>query len=219
MTALKNVFEAPSLEEFSSFPASSFQLGIFNRQEPSDADRFFKLLMKLPFSIAGTVSKESAEEDIYDMLADDIPQDLQNDPFYKEWVTDMAQVCVSFCHIQKEEAVGFWLGSQRGCRRYHIDNVPLRALVTYAGKGTEWLPDEAADRKAYAEGAPNEAIIKDASAIRFMQAWDVAVFKGGAKGLLHRTPDDAIEGPSIMMRLDHPSFWNNILRNRRMHHS
>ena len=29
-------------------------------------------------------------------------------------------------------------------------------------------------------------------------------------GILHRTPDDALNGQSILMRLDHPSFLKNI---------
>ena len=72
----------------------------------------------------------------------------------------------------------------------------------------------AADRTAFANGKSNEPVIKDPSAICFMKAWDVAVFRGGTKGLLHRTPDDALNGPSIMMRLDHPSFWDRTLKHQ-----
>ena len=76
------------------------------------------------------------------------------------------------------------------------------------------MPDEAADRKAFAAGAPNEKIVKDPSAVRFLSTWDVAVFRGGPKGLLHRTPDAALNGPSILLRLDHPSFWDEIMKRR-----
>jgi hypothetical protein len=102
----------------------------------------------------------------------------------------------------------FCLGSKRKCSRYHIDYVPLRALVTYAGKGTEWLPDEAVDRIAFKNGESNEKIIKDLSAKQFMNVWDIAIFRGGENGVLHRTPDLALNAPSILMRLDHPSFWD-----------
>ena len=84
-------------------------------------------------------------------------------------------------------------------------------LVTYAGKGTEWLPDEAADREAFLSGEPNEKIIKDPSALQFINQWDVAVFRGGPEGVLHRTPDAALNGSSILMKLDHPSFLENII--------
>lgn len=126
----------------------------------------------------------------------------------------MAQVSVSFCDILGSDAVGFCLSTERGCRRYHIDNVPMRLLVTYFGQGTEWLPDEAADRRAFAMGEPNAKIIKDASARQFMKSWDISVFRGGPKGLLHRTPDQALSGRSILMRLDHQDFWDRILKQK-----
>tara|TARA_B100000989_G_C19481822_1_gene445520 strand:+ start:910 stop:1029 length:120 start_codon:yes stop_codon:yes gene_type:complete len=34
-------------------------------------------------------------------------------------------------------------------------------LITYAGKGTEWLLDKVADRRAFANGEPNEMIVRD----------------------------------------------------------
>jgi len=207
-----SIFKAADLNQLPEFPKREDQLAIVERESPEGAEAFFQKLMQAPFGIAGRVRKESAASDIKDILEDEISAELQSDQFYEHWVSDMAEVCKSFCDTQGSDAVGFWLGSERGCRRYHIDNVPLRALVTYAGTGTEYLPDEAADRRAFADGAPNEKIIKDASAIRFMKAWDVAVFRGGAQGLLHRTPDAALNGPSILMRLDHPSFWDNILK-------
>ena len=206
-----NVFEPMDLQELSSFSGRKEQMAVLKRQKPIEAETFFKKLMRTPFSIAANVMGEDAGADIKDILEDEVPEELQNDPFYNVWIADMAAVCRSFCDMQKTNAVGFCLGSQRGCRRYHIDNVPLRLLVTYAGQGTEWLPDEAADRLAFLNGAPNEKIIKNPSAIQFMSSWDVSVFRGGPQGLLHRTPDSALNGPSILMRLDHPSFWNNVL--------
>lgn len=213
MTQLMGVFQASDLNDLATFPKRQDQLAILERDKPEAAQLFFEKLMENPFAIAGAVYKNSAEDDIRDILANEISNDLQEDAFYNQWVSDMAEVCKNFSETLEEDGVTFWLGSQRGCRRYHIDNVPLRALVTYAGKGTEWVPDEAADRAAFANGARNETIVKDPSAICFMNSWDVAVFRGGEKGLLHRTPDAALGTPSsILMRLDHLSFWENVLK-------
>ena len=212
MIQLPNISRVNCLKDLMAFRDQYDKLAIVERRAPSEAECFFQELMEFPFGVAGKVRKESAEADIKDILNGSIPLKLQNNPFYDEWVDDMAEVSKSFCDIQKKTAAGFWLGSERSCSRYHIDNVPLRALVTYAGKGTEYLPDEAADLRAYADGEPNEKIIKDRSFIRFINSWDVAVFKGGSKGLLHRTPDEALNGPSILMRLDYPSFWDHVLK-------
>ena len=98
-------------------------------------------------------------------------------------------------------------------KRYHVDNVPQRLLVTYFGEGTEWLPDDAGDKIAYLNGEPNEKILKDPKKKQFVNEWDIAIFKGGLKGLLHRTPDSALHKHSILLRLDHANYWKNIYNN------
>ena len=123
----------------------------------------------------------------------------------------MADICQQFSQILKSESVGFCLGTERGCKRYHVDQVPLRLLVTYSGQGTEWLPDEAADRKAFSLGAPNEKILIDKAARQFIEPWHVAIFRGGLDGVLHKTPDSALGEASILMRLDHTEYWDKFL--------
>ena len=108
--------------------------------------------------------------------------------------------------MENTNSLSFWLGTKRGCRRYHVDNVPKRLLVTYAGQGTEWIPNNAADRHAYEAGEPNNNIIRNKNELNFIDQWSIAIFKGGSDGILHRTPDTALNGPSILMRLDHPDF-------------
>ena len=167
--------------------------------------------MQTKFNVIGQVFRTSSVADIRFLLEEDIPANLQSDPFFELWVADMANVCNVFCDMVEEDAIGFCLGTERGCRRYHIDNVPMRLLVTYAGQGTEWLPESASDRKAFEGGMSNEFILKDPSARQFVGLWDIAVFRGGPKGVLHRTPDSALNGPSILLRLDREDFWNNVL--------
>ena len=125
----------------------------------------------------------------------------------------MTNLCKLFCLMEKRSYISYSISSHRGCRRCHIDNVPLILLMTYAGHGSEWLRDNFADKIAYKNGEPNEKIIKDISAKQFIGEWDISVFKGGPKGLLHRTPDSALNNNSILMRLDHAEFWENIQRN------
>ena len=162
--------------------------------------------MQIQLGVISQVRKKSSLADISDILKDEIPVEIQNHPFYKIWLIDMAEISSLFCDIQGTDAICFWLGSKRGCHRYHTDSVPLRLLVTYAGKGTEWLPDEAANRNAFSNGEPNEKIVKNKAELKFLKPWDIAVFRGGPDGLLHRTPDAALNNPSILMRLDNLSF-------------
>ena len=173
---------------------------------------FFEKVMQKNIRVFGKVSKQNSTMDIQYLLENSIPDQMLDDPFYLSWVVDMAKVCRLFSKIIDSDSVDFCLSTSRGCKRYHIDHVPMRLLVTYAGKGTEWIPDEAADRNAFVNGDPNENIIKDLSKRRFMKPWDISIFRGGPDGLLHRTPDEALKKSSILLRLDHASYWDNILK-------
>lgn len=187
-------------------------MALLERNPLDGAEFFFNKLMETPLKLIGQVSKKNSEEDIQNILKKYIPNKLQKDSFYVNWISDMAQVCEVFSDTLDSDSVGFCLSTKRGCRRYHVDNVPMRLLVTYAGQGTEWLPDEAVDRSALLNNSTNEKIIKDVSKRKFINSWDVAIFNGGANGLLHRTPDLALNNPSVLMRLDHKSFWDNIIK-------
>ena len=201
------------MDSIKDFPKKSDQLAIMNRSMPENASLFFTQLLKISFNITGEIYKETATINIKDLLSDKLPKKIKNNVFYQPWIEDMANLCEMFCITEKSSYISFSISSHRGCRRYHIDNVPLRLLVTYAGQGTEWLPDEFANKRAYANGEPNEKIIKDISKKQFVGEWDIALFKGGPEGLLHRTPDSALNKNSILIRLDHARFWKDIQRN------
>ena len=207
-----NVLKTSKLDEILNFPKDSDLLAILYRNKPQGADIFFKKLMQNTLRIIGDVSKKSSREDIQYLLEGAIPKELKDDPLYQVWVSDMAEVCEIFCTTLGSDSVDFCLSTGRGCRRYHIDHVPMRLLVTYAGKGTEWIPDHAADRNAFFSGAPNEKIIKDPSKRQYMNTWDISIFRGGPEGLLHRTPDEALDDKSILLRLDHDLYWDKILK-------
>tara|TARA_Y200000002_G_C22462295_1_gene570910 strand:- start:42 stop:713 length:672 start_codon:yes stop_codon:yes gene_type:complete len=206
-----DAYKPSYLENLPKFNMEQSQLALVERKALSGSSEFFRKLMQTKFNIIGQVSRATSAADIRFLLEEDIPPKLQLDPFFELWVDDMANVCNVFCDVVGEDAIGFCLSTERGCRRYHIDNVPMRLLVTYAGEGTEWLPESASDREAFEGGMANEFILKDPSARQFVGLWDIAVFRGGPKGVLHRTPDSALNGPSILMRLDREDFWNNVL--------
>ena len=200
------------IEKISEFSKQDYQLIEIERKNMNNSDSFFREIMYEPFRFIGKISKKNSSEDIKRILRDIIPLSSQTNFFYKTWVSDMSEICQIFCDTLNSKSVSFCLGTERGCSRYHIDNVPMRLLVTYMGQGTEWLPNEIANRNAFEEGLPNEKIVKDSSKIKSIKTFNVAIFRGGAAGLLHRTPDSALKNPSILLRLDHESFWDNILK-------
>ena len=207
-----SVYQASNIQSLREFSKTENQLAVLERCPLKGADKFFNKLMQSDFSLIGQAFKDSSLEDIKFILEEDIPKELQSDPFYPLWVADIASLCKVFCDVLVTESVSLQLSTKRGCRRYHVDNVPMRMLVTYAGKGTEWISDEVVDRQAYESGKTNEEILKDLTETQYMNIWDVAIFRGGKKGLLHRTPDAALMGPSVLLRLDHENFWDDILK-------
>lgn len=205
-----SLMAADTREDFLSFAQRPEPLAVKSRPTPNLADNFFDQLLPAVFTITGKVRAQRARADIDAALKAIIPDELRRHPFYDTWAGDLAEASTLFAAMLGEEAVSFTLSTQRGCRRYHQDRVPMRLLVTYAGQGTEWLPDHAADRAAYENGGSNETIVRDPSALQWVDRWDIAVFKGSPTGLLHRTPDGMDAGTSLLMRLDAPTFYDHL---------
>ena len=199
------------IEKLINFKNSENQLEILKRTSPSQSNLFFKEFSKSIFSITGFISINQPKKDINKLLKNTLPLSIQCNSFYDIWLEDMSNVCKLFCTFLNTNKLSFWLCNARGCKRYHVDMVPFRLLVTYKGQGTELLPNYAADRDAFIEGKPNNKIIKDQSARKFINKWDIAIFRGGKNGILHRTPDSALKCySSILMRLDDSSFLKEI---------
>ena len=109
-------------------------LTIVERKELKGSNIFFKKLVIEPFSISGQVCKKSSLSDIQNILDEKISCSIINNIFYTNWLKDMSNVCNIFCDIMESNTISFSLGTSRGCTRYHIDNVPIRLLVTYFGQ-------------------------------------------------------------------------------------
>jgi hypothetical protein len=207
------IYNCEKIDNLNDLKSRKDQVAIFNRKSPKGFNIFLENLCVSPFSVCGIVYKNTAKEDIKKILSPQIFKRLKKNEFYKNWVLDMSNICKLFCNFKDEKSISFWLGTQRGCKRYHVDMVPFRLLVTYVGQGTELLPDHAANRKAFLEGKPNEEIVEKKSALKYLNSWDIAIFRGGKYGMLHRSPDSALNGnSSILMRLDESSFIDDVRR-------
>lgn len=91
------------------------------------------------------------------------------------------------------------------CALFHVDNLRLRMLCTYAGAGTQWLENRNVRRdqlgsqgRSVAEAT--RAIVVNPKTIRTIPGWHVAILKGGAwpgeesTAVVHRSapvPDSA----------------------------
>ena len=201
------------LNKLTNFKNTNSQLEILKRVSPFKTNFFFKKICKYISSVSGFVHKGRAKRDIKKLLGRVLHSQSQYNIYYNIWLNDMSNLCEIFCRFLDENKLSFWIGNARGCQRYHVDMVPFRLLLTYTGQGTELLPNSAANRSAFYQGKPNSEIIIDKSARKFINKWDIAVFRGGRNGILHRTPDSALHNQSsILMRLDNSSFLEDINR-------
>lgn len=78
------------------------------------------------------------------------------------------------------------------CRLFHADYYRQRLLCTYLGPGTEWLDHSNVNRNALGKGR-NNSIVKDETAIKRANTFDVLILKGqnfgeGELAVVHRSP-------------------------------
>ena len=80
------------------------------------------------------------------------------------------------------------------CPLFHVDNIPLRMLVTLKGAGTEWLDEADARRQGLGKGR-NDKIVRDGALVQQLKPFQIALMKGQlfsghyGKGLIHRSPE------------------------------
>lgn len=110
--------------------------------------------------------------------------------------------------------VGLEILDQDTCRKWHVDRVGMRLLVTYAGQGTEWALASGVDRKWLGQtdldlDAANDRIVFDRTAIRRAGVGDVLFCKGDVfagepgQGLVHRSPPVRADSRwRLLLRID-----------------
>lgn len=134
-----------------------------------------------------------------ELFADRIDPAL--DPAFAFLRADLAVLVPLFGRLVSQRHVHLELSTMRGdgCRKLHADQIGLRLLVTYAGPGTDWAPDEHVDRRALARydlgpEVANALIVPRPEGLRRAHAFDVLVLKGDAwrgnegSGAVHRSP-------------------------------
>jgi len=118
------------------------------------------------------------------------------------WIADAAALAEQFVGVSGEPIVDIRLErvANDACWKFHIDNVFIRLVTTYFGPGTELVPDGFGQQARAAQRAYD-------GPLRRLQAGDVAIFRGGATGVVHRSPPIAQTGDvRAMLCLNVPSM-------------
>ena len=136
-----------------------------------------------------------------DNVIDSLSSHLSDYKHHQEFAQYTQLLVDMFCTLFDLKRVGLRLTllNHPMCPKFHIDNVPCRLVTTFAGPGTEWLPNGLVDRnklgKASAGYSDKESgIYRDSIDIQQMDSGDVALLKGEGwfnnqgGGLVHRSP-------------------------------
>lgn len=128
-------------------------------------------------------------------------------PGARAWLADVQQTVEMYRCLFEPAAVGVRLHvlAETMCPRFHTDRVPARLLVTYAGRGTEWLPEQLVTRADGPGPLPEQVV--SALDIQVMPTGAVSLLKGEAwignegRGLVHRSPAPG-DSPRLVLGLD-----------------
>jgi len=140
-----------------------------------------------------------------------------HDPLARELLArDIASLVRAFGALLQRRHLHASLGVVRhdACRKLHADHVTVRLLCTYAGRGTEWVPNEDAVRANLGRidvdfDTANRSVLRRPDALRRCEAGDVILLKGDAfqgnrgRGAVHRSPPIEADGLSrLVFKLD-----------------
>lgn len=163
-------------------------LAVWRRRLPAQLEDFAALVVNLGQPLADQRVIDVDEQHM--PVLTELLREAADLHGYESFVADVAWLVAAYTCLVGAQRVGLRLRVLTGpmCPRFHVDNVPLRLLTTYAGAGSEWLKEEASPRGDLHTAAP------PVDNIQHLQVGDVAVLKGekwqgneGA-GLVHRSP-------------------------------
>ncbi len=115
--------------------------------------------------------------------------DVPEGPSRRWWADDVISLCEQFSTRAGINQIDVRLERITGnaCWKFHVDNVPLRLITSYCGPGTELVPEDHGE-EALAQQREYRG------PLHRLGNGDVAIFRGGRGGIVHRSPPIAGEG-------------------------
>lgn len=144
-------------------------------------------------------------------MREDLARHLPSPDQAKTLLDDVEAIALAMAYLFETDTIGIRLRTLEGamCPRFHVDNLAVRLVTTYAGPGSEWLPEHAVNRAGLgAPRADKPEIVADPAAIEQLSAGDVALLKGDGwignegRGLVHRSPQTGPRERRLLLALD-----------------
>jgi len=190
-------------EVFTQILEDGTNLALWQRRLPAHIADFGTLLLSL--------NEPLAESLVVELATDDADPDLRGLAAgfsdlegYEGFIADVSWLVSAFACLLGATRIGVRLRvlDKAMCPRFHVDHVPVRLITTYAGIGSQWLREDAMDRRnlARAEAEPQDC--------EQMLCGEVALLKGEkwhgneGFGLIHRSPQPTSGERRLILTLD-----------------
>ncbi|QGZ29936.1 DUF1826 domain-containing protein [Stutzerimonas stutzeri] len=187
--------------------SDAVNLAVWQRQLPLHIAGFAQTLLALGEPLAESLTLEPDADAECDLQLRSLASGYRSLAGHAGFVADVAWLVQAFACLLDARRIGLRLRvlDKPMCPRFHVDQVPLRLITTYAGAGSEWLREDSMPRSQL--GDPGAGPISDAD-IEHLQPGEVALFKGekwqgneGA-GIVHRSPQAAPGNGRLILTLD-----------------
>ncbi len=181
-------------------------LAVWQRPLPTPVAAFAAQLLArhglLAWSGVLDIQDESAEPDLGDLLAGYAAL-----PGQAAFLADVRWLVSAFACLLGARSVGLRLRvlDQAMCPRFHVDQVAVRLITSYAGVGSEWLREGAMARGRLGDPAAEP---RDSALIECAAAGQVLLAKGEkwsgnlGGGLIHRSPQPPEGQRRVLLTLD-----------------
>ncbi|MBZ0335336.1 DUF1826 domain-containing protein [Marinobacter sp. AL4B] len=189
-------------ESLTAIFQENVNLAIWQRTLPKQVTKF-----ATQFALEARRFERFLGLDAKDQLDQILPGWALELPGASAWLDDVQELIEMYRCLFEPAAVGVRLHvlPNTMCPRFHTDRVPTRLLVTYSGRGTEWLPERIINRRNEPGPLPDQEV-SDRD-IQVMPTGAVCLLKGEAwvgnegRGVVHRSPAPSNQ-PRLVLGLD-----------------
>jgi hypothetical protein len=195
-----------SIEVLTEALQDEVNLALWQRRLPPPLEHFAQALLARGEPLAQSMSVEldcaDAEPNLQGLVAG--YADL---PGQAAFIADVAWLVRAFACLLDARRIGLRLRAleRAMCPRFHVDQVPLRLITSYAGVGSQWLGEGAMARRRLGDPAAEPT---DAALIETAAAGHVLLAKGEkwsgnqGGGLIHRSPQPPAGERRLLLTLD-----------------
>lgn len=177
-------------------------LAVWQRQLPAHISDFATMVASMGQPLAESLVLDLPEDETLPPLHGLAAgfRDLQG---YEGFIADVSWLVGAFACLLGSRSVGLRLRTleKAMCPRFHVDHVPVRLLTTYAGVGSQWLKEDAIDRRSLSQPCEPQNVEQ-------LCCGDVALLKGEkwhgneGFGLIHRSPQPLPGERRLILSLD-----------------